>query len=204
MSAVKIGKNKIELLLTQAMGSVRIADHYGNHVRRPSKDGKNERGNYVEWMITNAEVRELIKCYLDKKDCKFLGQKLKKICRYLKGSKFAVRKAAKTKLRETFIGFEIYRYKEDFYSFEKTLDSDIRIRLTFKMGDFTLAVHMFVLLPFSDVINIFNKKGRVADDDYLGSGAYATWSPNKKDVLSIIEGLAHASEDHRDNLLDML
>jgi len=205
MPTVEIEKNKIKLLLTQVMGSVRIADHYGNHIRKPSKEGKNEAGNYVEWMITNAQIGELIRHYLNKGDCKLLSYKLKNIEKYLKGSEFAIRKATKEKLYKTFIGFEIFRYREDFYSFEKTLGSDIRIRLTFKMGDFTLAVHMFVLLPFNcDKIELFNRMGEVAENDYLGSGAYAIWVPNKEDVLSVIEGLAHASEGHKDDLLEML
>jgi len=205
MEMIKIQKDKVELSLTLPSSKIRIADHYGNHIRKPVTEGKNKKGNYVEWMITNVEIEELIKHFLNKKDHEFLKERLKKINKYLKGSKFAVRKATKEKLDETFMDFAIYRYKEDFYSFERALGSDIRIRLTFKMGDFTLAVHMFVLLPFyHDAVELFNKEGKVTKNDYLGRGVYAIWNPNKKDVLSIIEGLAHASEGHKNDLLDML
>jgi len=205
MVIVDIDKTKIKLLLTQPMSKVRVADSNGNHIRRPSAEGKNKSSNFAEWMITNAEIDNLINFYLDKKDKESLRERIKKITQYLKGSKFASRKAAKEKISETFLGFKIYKYKEEFYSFEKILDSDIIIRLTFKMGDFTLAVHMFVLLPFDcKALELCNREGKIARNDHLGSGAYAIWKADKNDVISIIEGLAHASERHRDDLIEML
>lgn len=205
MKIVNISKNKIKLLLTQPISKVRVTDYNGNHIKKPSTEGKNERTNYVEWMITNAEIEELVKNYLNKKNRELLKKKLERINKYLKGSKFATRKAHKEKLDKIFMGFEIYKYEEKFYSFEKSLSSNIRIRLTFKMGDYTLAVHMFVLLPFDcDAIELINKKGKIAENDYLDSGAYAVWRPSWKDVMSIIEGLAYASEKHKIDLIGIL
>jgi len=205
MSKVYINKTRIKLLLHQPTSKVRVVDSNGNHIMRPATEGKNKSSNFVEWMITNAEIDNLINSYLDKKDRESLEGKIKKITQYLKGSKFSSRKAAKEKMDETFLGFKIYKYKEEFYSFEKILDSDISIRLTFKMGDFTLAVHMFVLLPFDcKAVELYNQEGKITRNDYLGSGAYAIWKVDKNDVISIIEGLAHASEKHRDDLIEML
>ncbi len=205
MPTVNITKNEIKLLLTQAISKVRVADQNGNHVRKPAGEGRNSKGYFIEWMITNAEIKELIRCYLDKKDCQFLKQKLQKINRYLKGSKFAIRSATKEKLPKTFMNFEVYAYKEKFYSFEKKIDTGIRIRLTFKMGDFALAVHMFVLLAFEQgIIKLFNRAGAIGRDEILGSGAYAVWQPNKQAIFSIIESLAYASDQHKNDLMRLL
>ena len=202
---ITVDREKIILPLTIAMGKVRIADFNGNHIRRPSTDGRNQEGNYAEWMITNSEIEQLIKNYLSSSDRQILKAQIEKISQFLKGSKFAVRGASKETMNEDFLGFKIYRYREEFYSFEKTLDSQARIRLTFKMGDFTLAVHMFVLLPFDGrAIRIFNKDGEVARDVYLGKGAYAVWKPSPADVISIINALACASDDHKNDLVGML
>jgi len=205
MSSVEITRERVKLVLSQPMSKVRIADEEGNHIRRPTQDARNESGNYAEWMITNAEIGKLIQHHLDDNDKRELIRKLNQINTYLKGSEFDVRRAAKNKLEKKFMGFEIFEYKEKFYSFEKELESNIKIRLTFKMGDFTLAVHMFVLLPFHrDIILICNHAGRVSDNDLLGSGCYAIWKPTKEELMSIIEALSYASEGHKRDLIAML
>ncbi|MBA7608408.1 hypothetical protein ES703_15585 [subsurface metagenome] len=205
VTSVQIGRENVKLVLSQAMGKVRIADEQGNHIRRPTQEAKNNIGNYAEWMITNAEIGELIKYHLNDEDKAELKKKLSSIKTYLKGSEFAIRSASKTKLEKKFMGFEIYEYKENFYSFEKELESKIKIRLTFKMGDYTLAVHMFVLLPFrKGIITLHNYAGEVREHALLSSGCYAVWGPTKDELKEIVEALSCASEDHKKDLLVML
>ena len=194
----------MKLVLTQAMGKVRIADNSGNHIRKPT-EGKNESNNFVEWMITNNEIKELVNLYLDVEDKRKLKSKIEAVNNFLKNSKFYSRSAKKEELKENFLGFSIFKYSEEFYSFEKKLDSNIVLRLTFKMGDYTLAVHMFVLLPFScRSVVLKNLRGVLSENEKLGSGAYAIWIPDKDDIISIMEGLAHASENHKRDLMGML
>lgn len=73
------------------------------------------------------------------------------------------------------------------------------------MGDFTLAVHMFVLLPFrKDIIELHNYGGKIGNDVILGAKCYAIWKPEKSELREIIEALSYASADHKKDLIDML
>lgn len=49
MPTVNITKEKVQLFLTQAIGKVRISDQNGNHVKKPTSEGKNKKGYDVEW-----------------------------------------------------------------------------------------------------------------------------------------------------------
>lgn len=202
-----IEKDGVFLVLTQARGKVRIADEGGNHIRKPAAEGKNIRTNYIEWMITNSEIERLVKYFLGDKDKEELVKKLGAIEAFIKDSKYATREAIKiiTEKLDKFEDFDIYKYTENFYSFEKEVSSKIKIRITFKMGDYTLAPHMFVLLPFGhSLLKIDNCDGDVKEGSVLGRKCRANWKPRKEDIMEIIMALSHASKGHRDDLINIL
>lgn len=205
MASVEIKKSSVILKLTYPRSKIRICDENGNHIARPAKEGKYIETYYIEWMITNPQIKKLIRLFLSKKDRKKVASKLSKIRIFLKDSKYRIRKATKKELKPKFLKFKIYEYKEKFYSFERKIISGIKIRATFKMGDYTLAPHYFVLFPFENKkIKVYNKKGKIKINDFLGTCAYAIWKPAEKQIASIIEGLSYASKDHKNDLLDLL
>ena len=195
---IKINDKKVDLPLNKSMGGIRIADKHGNHVSKPTQQ-KNEASFFVEWMITNDEIKFLTDTYFEKEDIKKLIENMKKINNFTE-------KSDKEKVKE-FEGFEIYQYTENFSSFEKTLKSRIRVRITFKLGDYGLKPHphMYVLLPFNhENIEIMNNEGKIEENEVLGSGYFAQWTPTKEDIFDIIITLAHASSSHRDALIEIL
>ncbi len=207
MENINITKTKIFMVLTQARGRIRIADGNGNHIGKPAKEGKNIKTNFIEWMITNNQIEELVKYFLNKDDRNKLIQELEKINIFIKGSKYATREAVKpsTEKLDKFADFDIYKYTETFYSFEKKIISGIKIRITFKMGDYTLAPFMFVLLPFEhSSLELKNNNGFVKEGEFLGSGCKGIWTPKKEDIIQIIKSLSCASDGHRDDLIKIL
>lgn len=205
MASVSINPNYVKLILTSPRSKVRICDNHGNHIARPSSEGIYDKDFFVEWMITNEEVVKLAKKYLNQRQINKTINKIQKIKKFLRDSKYYVRKAKKKKLNRRFSNFEIFEYKEKFYSFEKTIDSTTKVRITFKMGDYTLAAHMFVLFSFkSRLLKVYNNGGIIKKGNSLGSGAYGKWLPTKKQIISIIYTLAHASKNHRDDLIELL
>ena len=76
---MEIKNNCVQLTLTQARGRVRIADKNGNHISKPATEGKNSAENYIEWMITNTEISELAKSFLNEADKNLLIESLNKI-----------------------------------------------------------------------------------------------------------------------------
>jgi len=204
MDIIEINKKFVKLSLSRQRSKVRIADTNGNHVSKPTV-AKNVPSNYVEWMISNAEIQELINNYMTSEDKKSLVSRLKLINSFLNKSEYATRKAKRMTSIGNFEDFNIYQYEETFFSFEKILDLNIKIRITFKMGDFTLAPHLFILLPFDEqIIEFFNCSGKVPIDDRLGSGCYAIWEPTTNVISKVVEALAHASEGHKRDLLMMV
>ena len=192
----KIDFNGVTLRLYRQRSKVRIVDENGNQASAPTQ-AICSTNSFVEWMVTNPEIRDLMKNFLTKDDT------ISKITQFIRDSQYTTREAAKTAPEEldSLFDFKVYIYSETFYSFEKILNTGIRIKITFKMGDFTLAPHMFVLLPFSLAgVQIMNKVGVVREGAKLGSGCYCNWTPSKKDIHEIVVGLSHVSTDHRDAL----
>jgi len=205
MSTINITSTNVTLLLTQARGKIRVADANGNHIRKPT-EALNNKTYFIEWMITNNEVGILAKEFLDKKDIQKLISELQTIKDFIRNTKYATREAIKTTEEkiDKFLDFEIYKYTENFYSFEKKIISGIKIRITFKMGDYTLAPHLFVLLPFNhQSLQIKNIHGIVNEGSPLDSGCRGVWKPDKIDIIEIIKSLAHASEQHRNDLINL-
>jgi len=204
MDIIQINKNNVKLLLSSQRSKVRIADSDGNQANKPTSV-KNLLTNSVEWMISNAEIQQLIINYLNGEDKKKLASRLKLVNTFLNKSEYATREAKKTTPIGKFEDFNIYKYEESFFSFEKVLNLNIKIRITFKMGDFTLAPHMFILFPFDKkVIELFNCEGVVVSGSALGSGCFAAWKPTSGVICEVVEALAHASEGHKRDLLAMV
>lgn len=206
MTSILINTNGVQLVLTQARGKVRIADNNGNHIRKPT-EGKKLNTNLIEWMITNEEIKHLSRSFLNKEDIKKLIEKLSGIAQFIKDSKYATRDALKltTEKLDKFGEFSIYKYTENFYSFEKQINSKIIARITFKMGDYTLAPFMFVLIPFNHPsLIITNAHGEVRDGQILGKKCRGLWKPTKEDITEIVTALSHSSKDHREDLVNIL
>jgi len=73
------------------------------------------------------------------------------------------------------------------------------------MGDYALAPHLFVLLPFNHkAVEIKNVNGKVVDGEVLGTKCCAYWKPNQEDIIEIVKALSHASSKHRDDLIKLL
>jgi len=206
IDTVVIGIDKVRFVLTMPRSRVRVADKDGNHVAKPV--GANfDSEDYIEWMITNDQVKSLTDNYLNGADKVEIKRRMTAIGSFLKDSQYAKRIAREgEQVSEELLGFKISKYTETFYSFLKILASDIRIRHTFKQGDFTLADNMYVLLPFSNRnVKVFDKQDQaVAIGSQFNGGAYAIWKPTKEDVKNIIESLAYASKNHRDDLLGLI
>jgi hypothetical protein len=203
---IEVEGNKIKLPLYKSQGGIRIADEHGNHVSSPTKT-RNEKEYYIEWMITNDEIKSLANSILD--DINSLIKSMVKINKFAEDSEYSQRKTVKLDMKEAeeFEGFKIYQYNESFNSFEKTFDSGIKVRITFKLGDYGLDPHphMYVLVPFSHTfLKIKNNEGDVSLGDLLGSGCYGELKLDKKDLEEIILTLSHASSNHRDALVEIL
>lgn len=206
MATVNIGLNNVALLLTQARGKIRLADANGNHISKPTEAENNET-YFIEWMITNDEVVQLAKKFLNENDVQDLILDLSSINGFIRDTKYATREAVKTteEKLDKFLDFDVYRYTENFYSFEKKIESGIKIRITFKMGDYTLAPHLFVLLPFAHhSLKIKNAIKVVNKEECLGSGCKGIWEPDKSDIKEIVKSLAHTSKQHMDDLIRIL
>ena len=203
---IELEANKIKLPLYRAQGGIRIADEHGNHVSSPTKT-KNEKEHYIEWMITNDEIKILSDSILD--DVNSLIKSMEKLNKFTEDSEYSQRKTIKLDMKkvEEFEGFKIYQYNESFNSFEKTLDSGIKVRITFKLGDYGLDPHphMYVLVPFiHKFLKIKNNEGDVRLGNLLGSGCYGELNLDKKDLEEIILTLSHASSNHRNALVGIL
>lgn len=206
IETVVIDTTQIKFALTVPRSRVRMADKFGNHIARPL-GAKLSTDSYIEWMITNPQLKALSEAYLNDADKDEVRRKITAITKFLKESEYAKRIATETgQIKEEFLGFKISKYTETFYSFLKLLPSNISIRHTFKQGDFTLAVNYYVLLPFGNQsVKVFDKQSNtIPIGSELGSGTYAIWKPTKDDVKNIIESLAYASVNHRDDILKLI
>lgn len=206
---IELDNGKIKLLLNKSQGGIRIADEHGNHVSSPTKT-LNRPKYSIEWMITNDENQALVKEFFESEDdIKKLVQGMGKIKRFTEESEYSKRETIKVEREEieTFEGFKIYQYTENFFSFEKELASGIKVRITFKLGDFGLEPHphMYVLIPFNNqFLKLKNLNDEVKETKELGKGCFGEWTPSVQDIEEIIITLAHASKNHKDDLINII
>lgn len=202
---IRLTNGRIILKLHNSQGGIRIADEEGNHIAKPTQ-AINENKYYIEWMITNDEIGLLSK-HLFKNSSNIINE-MKKINRFAENSEYSRRTTKKEKEKiATFEGFEIYKYSDEFHSFEKTLPSGIKVRLTFKLGDYGITAHphMYVLVPFNyKSLKIKNRKGDVQNKGCLGSGCYGELILTANELKDIILTLSHASNNHRNSLIEVL
>jgi len=203
----RLNGNLIVLPLSFSQGSIRIADKNGNHFPSPTQT-INDKEYYVEWMITNNEIK-LLSTLFNKKDG--IGELIKimqEISRFAEDSEYSRRTTSSgEKEIAKFEGFKIYQYMDVFNSFEKVLDSTLKVRLTFKLGDYgvTSHPHMYVLVPFNfKSLKIKNKDGNVKENGPLGGGCFAELNLTEEELKEIILTLAHASINHRKDLIKVL
>ena len=205
MATVYINNRTIELRLTSARSRVRICDINGNHISKPSSQNINFDNHYIEWMITNNELMEIISQKLTREEIIDLKNELQEITISLRNSNFYSRKAEKENINQTFGNFLVYKYEEIFYSFEKNIDENLQVKITFKMGDYTLAAHMFVLIGLTNTnITLNNRDNSFANNNALGSGAKCVWSPSNQTISEIAKTLACSSEGHKNDLINLL
>ncbi|MBI2673747.1 MAG: hypothetical protein HYX23_00495 [Candidatus Zambryskibacteria bacterium] len=205
MATVYINNGIIELRLTSARSRVRICDINGNHISKPSSQNINFDNHYVEWMITNNELIKIISQQLTREEIINLKNELRETAISLKDSNFYSRKAEKEDIDQTFGNFLVYKYEEIFYSFEKNIDVNLQVKITFKMGDYILAAHMFVLIGLTNPnIILNNRDNSIANNNALGPGAKCVWSPSNQTISEIAKALACSSEGHKNDLINLL
>ncbi|MDO8563677.1 MAG: hypothetical protein Q7R87_01575 [Nanoarchaeota archaeon] len=203
---IKLNNNRIILPLHFSQGGIRIADKQGNHVQSPTK-ANNENRYYIEWMITNDEIELISRSVL--KNTNNLIEVMKKINKFAGDSDYSKRITSKTNEKEIaiFEEFKIYQYSDIFNSFEKNLNSGLKVRLTFKLGDYGISAHphMYVLVPFEyGSLRLKNNLGDVKESEKLGSGCFGELILNSEDLNEIILTLAHASKEHCESLINIL
>lgn len=203
---IRLRGNIIILPLHYSQGGIRIADKNGNHFPSPTKTIRNNE-YYIEWMITNPEIELLGKNNLFNIDD--LIREMKKINKFAEDSQYSKRTTSKTNEKEIaiFEGFKIYQYNDTFNSFEKTLSSGLKVRLTFKLGDYGIISHphMYVLIPFNyDSLKLKNRDGEINEGECFGSGCFGELILSKNDLNDIVLTLAHASNNHRNALIEIL
>ena len=205
MPTINISNSGIELRLTYPRTKVRICDESGNHISKPVSTVVNFDNSYIEWMITNDELIQIINQKFTKADIQDLIRQLRNVNISLKDSEYYSRAAQKKKINQRIGGFSIYKYEETFYSFEKDVDKNLKVKITFKMGDYTLAAHMFVLIWLNHPdIKLENNEKNIATNSPLGSGAKCLWIPSKKAIVEIAKALAHSSKDHKNDIIRLL
>lgn len=203
----KLKGRTIILPLSFSQGSIRIADKNGNHFPSPTQ-AINDKNYYVEWMITNNEIKLLSTLFKKKDGIGNLIKIMQKISKFAEDSEYSRRTTSSgEKEIAQFEGFKIFQYMDVFNSFEKILTSTLKVRLTFKLGDYgvTSHPHMYVLIPFNfKSLEIKNKEGNVKNDEPLGSGCFAELKLTEEEIKEIILTLAHASNNHRSDLIKVL
>jgi hypothetical protein len=205
MSIIDIKEETIKLKLTSPRSKIRICDDEGNHVARPSSEKIRFSNSYIEWMITNNELIQIIIYKFSKQEVRDLIKELKKIKISLRVSDYYSRAAQKQKADQVIADFSIYKYEEVFYSFEKNIDQNLKVKITFKMGDYTLAAHMFVLIGLDcQNIKLENNEGNIKDNGPLGSGARCYWNPSRQTIIEIAKALSHSSKNHKNDVINLL
>lgn len=190
--------------LTIPKSRIRIADSNGEHISKPTICLRDDK-YWMEWMIKNNEIAQLIEEKFSNTDKKTAADELTTIIHFFIDSQYKSRRPFKNEIGQTFGLYKIYEYKEVFYSFERELDTDTAVRVTFKQGDFGLTPHpfMFVLINFK-ALAITNKLGPVIQGQPLGSGAIADFKFSPELLNAAIMILGTASTAHRDDLIKLL
>ncbi len=202
---ININNNTIELKLTSPRSKVRICDENGNHQNRPTSAVVDFDNDYIEWMITNQQLNQIIFQLFTDDSIRNLRHQLHGINLSLLNSEYSSREAQKQDLNNRIGGFSVYRYEEIFYSFEKNVNTNLKVKITFKFGDYTLAAHMFVLIDFNNPnIKLENNQGIIVNHNPLGSGAKCFWNPSQQDVVEVAKALAHSSIGHKNDLIRLL
>lgn len=203
----KLNKTTIILPLHYSQGGIRIADKNGNHFPSPTQI-LNDKEHFIEWMITNNEIKLLSTLFKKKEGISDLIKVMQKISKFAEDSEYSRRTtSAGQKEIASFEGFKIYQYADVFNSFEKVLTSKLKVRLTFKLGDFGVVSHphMYVLIPFNfKSLKLKNKEGNISDNRSLGSGCFGELNLSEEELKEIILTLAHASNNHRNDLINVL
>lgn len=81
------------------------------------------------------------------------------------------------------------------------------MRITFKLGDYGLEPHphMYVLIPFKNkYLKLKNLNGDVKKKEILGRGCFEEYAPTVRDIQEIIITLAHASKNHKNDLINLI
>ena len=125
MSTIDINNNVIELKLTSPRSKVRICDESGNHINKPVSKVVNFDNSYIEWMITNDELIQIITQKFTRDDIQNLIRQLRKINISLRDSDYYSRAAQKQNINQNIDGFAVYKCEEIFYSFEKNVDTNV-------------------------------------------------------------------------------
>ncbi len=205
MNNIYINNGIVELMLTTPRSKVRICDNNGNHISKPSSEIINFNNHYIEWMITNNELLEIINQKFTQDEIVELKNQLHNVNISLKDSDFYSRAAQKQSIDQTIGNFSVYKYEEIFYSFEKNIDENLQVKITFKMGDYTLAAHMFVLIKLdSPNIILSNRENNIRSNTPLGSGAKCIWNPPNQTVSEVAKTLACSSDDHKKDIINLL
>lgn len=159
-------------------------------------------------MITNNEIKILSQLFKKEDGISNLIKVMQKISKFAEDSEYSRRTTSSgEKEIAKFEGFKIYQYMDIFNSFEKVLDSTLKVRLTFKLGDYgvTSHPHMYVLVPFNfKALKIKNRDGNVKENEELGRGCFAELNLTEEELKEIILTLAHASNNHRNDLISIL
>lgn len=205
MAELKIEGENILLPLYKHRSKIRISDKNGNHISK-IVDCLIIKELYIEWMITNQEIKELIYSFLNSKDKETLVVEIQKISNFIRSSDLAKRQALKSRLLENFAEFKVYEYIETYYSYERTYENGIMNKIVFKMGDFTLAPFFFILIPFDNSNLILqNKKNRYLQiNDKLGNGSRGIWKIKKTDIVNLIKTISNASDSHKNDMINLL
>lgn len=205
MSTINISNSVIELKLTSPRSKVRICDENGNHINKPASIAVNFDNSYIEWMITNNELVQIITQKFTADDIQNLIRQLNEITISLRDSEYYSRAAQKQNINQSIGGFSAYKYEETFYSFEKNVYTNLKVKITFKMGDYTLAAHMFVLIGLNHPgIILENNDNNIATNNPLGRGAKCRWTPTKEAIVEVAKALAHSSRDHKNDIIRLL
>ena len=205
MPTFSIINGTVSLNLTIPRSGIRICDDNGNHVSKPVSQILDFNNYSIEWMVTNNDLIEIIRQKFTREEIASLTDELREINTSLKDSDFFNRVAQRQHTNRTIDNFSIYKYEESFYSFEKDVSLNLQVKITFKMGDFTLAPHMFILIRLNNPnIILSNGIGNILTNNALGSGAKCIWSPSNQTTSEITKTLACSSDGHKNDLINLL
>lgn len=197
--------DKVTLPLNIPRGKIRISDKDGNHISKII-DCIYSIDLNIEWMITNYEIEQLIDVFLNNNEKSDLKNQLVNINNFVKTSNYSKRIALKGNRLEDFEDFKVFENSETFYSFERTNLNGIGNKVVFKMGDFILAPHYFLLIPFgNNKLELKNNNiQRLEIGSNLGNGAQGLWQIEISDIKYLVSTIATISVDHKNDMINLL